>query len=79
LPEFFFEARDAVARGVGRDDKGADAAAAGGGVGHREDDRNIGIRAGGDELLGAVQHPAIAATLRACFQRDGIGAGLRLG
>ena len=34
-------------------------------VGHGEHDRDVGVRAGGDELLDAVQHVAVAAALGA--------------
>ena len=48
-------------------------------VGHREDDRDVGVLAAGDELLGAVQHPAVAVAARPRLDRGGVGAGLRLG
>ena len=53
--------------------------ASGIGVGDREDDRDIGGRARGDELLRAVEDPAIAVAHRAGPDRGGVGAGLGLG
>ncbi len=49
------------------------------GVGHRENDRDLGGGARGDELLGAVEHPAVAVAPGARLDRGGVGAGLRLG
>src|SRR6266568_3315030 len=60
LAELLLEPRDAIARRRRRHDKGADTLAPGGGVGDREDDRHVRALPRGDELLGAVDHPAIA-------------------
>jgi hypothetical protein len=49
---------------LGRHQKGADAPLALFGVGHGEDDRDLGILAGGDELGGVAQHPAVAVAPR---------------
>ena len=64
---------------VGRHEKGADALLAFSGVGHGEDDRYLGVFAGGDELLSAAQHPTVTVAPRPCLDRRGVGAGLRLG
>ena len=65
LPELVFEPRDAVARRIGRNDEGADPPASGLGVGDRENNRDISGRTRGDELLRAVDDPAVAvATAR---------------
>ncbi len=58
LAGLFLDARDDPARGRGRHDEGADALLARVAVGDREDDRDIGGLARGDELLYAVQHVA---------------------
>src|SRR5439155_14011750 len=58
---------------------GADALAPGRGVGYRKDDRDIGVLPGGDELLGAVDDPAVALAPRPGLDRGSVGAGLRLG
>src|SRR5580704_1780772 len=63
---------------VGRYEKGADAPLALFGVGHREDDSDLRVLAGGDELLGTAQHPAVAVASRPRLDRRCVGAGLRL-
>ncbi len=60
-------------------DEGANPALARGGVGDREDNREVCILARGDELLGAIKDIAIALPLGARFEPRGIAASLRLG
>ena len=52
---------------------------AAGRIGDGKDQRHVGGAARGDELLHAVQHPAVAAPLGAGPEVRGVGAGLRLG
>ena len=70
--------RDPIARRVGRHDEGRDALLAGARIGDREDERDVGALAGGDELLCAVEHESVGASPRARAERRGIRAGLRL-
>ncbi|MCY1350752.1 hypothetical protein D9M69_369940 [compost metagenome] len=79
LAEFFLHPHHLVAGGIGGDDEGADALLAGLRIGDGEDDHHAGMLAGGDELLGAVQHVMIAVAARAGAQVAGIGTGLGLG
>ena len=58
LAELVLDARDDVARRRRVDDERRDAFLAGGLVGHGEHDRDVGVLAGRDELLDAVQHVA---------------------
>ena len=48
-------------------------------VGDREHDGDVGVLAGRDELLDAVQHVDVAAALGARRDRAGIGTDVRLG
>ena len=70
---------DAVAGGICWHHEGANPALARGGVGYREDNREVCIFARGDELLGAIEDIAIALPLGARFEPRGIAASLRLG
>ncbi|MNE32408.1 hypothetical protein D3C80_1260190 [compost metagenome] len=79
LAELVLDAHHLVAGAVGRHDEGADAALAGRRIGDGEDDHRAGVLAGGDELLGAVEHVAVAVATGAGAQVAGVGAGLRLG
>jgi hypothetical protein len=49
-----------VAGRIGRHQEAGDALLAGGLVGDGEDDGDVGVLAGGDELLDAVEHPLVA-------------------
>ncbi|MNN21613.1 hypothetical protein D3C81_1349420 [compost metagenome] len=79
LAELVLDAHDAVAGGIGGHDEGADALLARRRVGDGEDDHHAGMAAGGDELLGAVQHIVVAVASGAGAQVAGIGTGLGLG
>jgi hypothetical protein len=63
--------------GVSSDDEGGKALLAELGIGHREDDRDRGALAVGDELLRAVQHPA--AVLQHGSGLEVVGLAARLG
>ena len=79
LAELVLDRDDLVAGGVGRHDKGGDAALAGVRVGHREKDDDIAVLARGDELLRAVDDVVIAIAARAGLERRGVRSGLRFG
>src|SRR6185437_4570210 len=79
LAELLLELGDAPARPVGRHDESADAALASLGIGDGEDQRELGMGARGDELLGAGEDVTLAAAPRARRDRSSIGAGFGLG
>jgi hypothetical protein len=64
LAGLLLEPRDRVARRRRRHDEGADAALAGGLVGHRHHDRDVAVLAAGDELLDAVEDVGVAVAHR---------------
>ncbi|MNL28409.1 hypothetical protein D3C87_1500500 [compost metagenome] len=79
LAELVLDARhDIAGRGRGHDE-GADAALAGGLVGHGHDDGHVGVLAAGDELLHAVEHVVVAIAPGGGAQRGGVRADVRLG
>jgi len=49
------------------------------GLGVGEQDADAGLRAVGDEVLGAVDDVGVAVADRASLLAGGVGAGLRLG
>ena len=65
--------------GVGRHDEGCRAARAEVALGHREHDDQAGVRAVGDEVLRAVEHPVVARALCKRRHRARIRAAHRLG
>ena len=69
---------DLVAGRIRRHDKGGNALLAGIGVGDGEDDDHMAVLAGGDELLGAIQHIMIAVAASAGAQVGSVRTGLRL-
>jgi hypothetical protein len=71
--------RRPVARRGGRHQEAGDALLAGGLVGDGEDDGDIGVLAGGDVVLDAVEHEMVAVTVGAGGDGGGVGAGVRLG
>ncbi len=79
LAELVLDAHHLIARRVGRHDEGADAAFAGIRVGHGKDDHRTGMPAGGDELLGAVDHVAVAVSPGTGTQAAGVRARLGFG
>ncbi len=76
---FIFVAADAKAGKIWLDQKGGDAAAAGCGVGLREDDVDAGDSAVGDPGFCAVEDVVIAFAHGAGLDSGGVGAGLRFG
>ncbi len=78
LAHLLLDPRHRVAGGVGGDDEGADPLAAGAGVGDREDHRDLGVLARGDELLDAVEHVVAAVAHRPGAQVGGVRSGLGL-
>ncbi|MCY1293626.1 hypothetical protein D9M70_428910 [compost metagenome] len=79
LAELFLHPHHLESGGVGGHDEGADALLAGLRVGDREDDHHSSMAAGGDELLGAVQHVVVTVAAGAGAQVAGIRPGLGLG
>ncbi len=79
LAEFLLQPRDDIAGRRRRHDERADAALAGVAVGDREHDRDVGVLARGDELLGAVQHVVVAVATGGGADRRGVRAHVRLG
>ena len=79
LAELVLDARDGVARRIGRHPERADAALARALVGDGHDDADIGVLAAGDELLDAVEHVMVAVAPRGGAQRRRVAARLRLG
>ena len=69
----------ADALGVHGQDEGGDALVASGAVGHREQHADVGDRAVGDPVLGAVDHPLVAVAGGGGALRRRVGAGLGLG
>ena len=65
LAQFLLDRCDAIAGRPGRHDEAGDAALGRAGIGDGEDQRHVGGAARGDELLHAVQHPAVALAHRA--------------
>jgi hypothetical protein len=63
LAHLFFNAGDDVTRRRGRHQEAGDALLAGGLVGDGEDDGDLGVLAGGDELLDAVEHEIVAVAV----------------
>jgi hypothetical protein len=61
------------------DQKGRDAACAGGRVGLGIDYQRLGLRAVGDPHLAAVENVAVALLFRARLHRNDVGAGAGLG
>ena len=78
-PIFFSMRADDVARRLGVDDEGRDAALAGLRIGDGDDEGDVRRRAAGDELLGARQHVAVALAHRARADRGRVRSALRLG
>src|SRR5580704_10990615 len=74
---FIFVAADTEAGKIWLDEKGADAAAACGGIGLREDDVETGDAAVGDPGFGSVQDVVVAVTDGAGLDSGGVGARLR--
>ena len=79
LAELLLDARDDVARRRGLDEERRDALLARVLVGDREHDGDVGVLAGRDELLDAVQHEVRALALGARRDRRGVGSHVRLG
>src|SRR5262249_28682604 len=77
LPGLFLDPRHDVARGLRRYQEGADALLACGLVGDREHYLDVGVLAGGDELLDAVEDVFGALAFRA--RRDGGSVGAHSG
>ena len=70
---------NAVAGGICWHHEGANPALARGGVGDREDNREVCILARGDELLCAIKDIAIVLPFGTRFEPRGIAASLRRG
>jgi hypothetical protein len=79
LAHLLLDAGDDVAGRLGRHQEARDALLAGRLVGDREDDRHLGVLAGGDELLDAVEDEIVAVALGAGGDRRRVGTGVRLG
>src|SRR4029077_2549028 len=78
LSELVFEASRDIAAGRGIDDERGYALLARAPVGHGKHDRDIGVLAGGDELLDAVEGVIITAALGAGSDRGGVRSDMRL-
>jgi hypothetical protein len=79
LAELFLDAGDDVARRVCGHDEGRDALLAGARIGDGEDHGDLRVLARGDELLDAIEHPAVAIAHGLGPDRRGVGADMRLG
>ena len=79
MPHRVLDARHGVAGCLGRHDERRNALLAGGRVRHREDHRDVGAAARGDELLGAVEDEFVADALGARRDRRGVRAGAGFG
>jgi len=78
LAHFLFDARNGIARRVCRHDEAADPSLARARIGDRENDRDVAVLAGGDELLDPIENVSVARRGRLGAQASGIGASLRL-
>jgi len=79
LAELVLNARNPVARRVGRHGEARDSLLAGGRVGDGEQEAHPRDRAAADELLAAVDDPSVALAHRTRAQIRGIRPGLRFG
>jgi hypothetical protein len=79
LAERLLDPRHLIAWRVGRHEEGGNAFAASVRVGRGENEREVGTFARGDELLGAVNHEAVAALTRLSRDRCRVGARVGLG